>query len=430
MSSVSPSSELLPDSSGSFSTGSVGADPAPTDAAERQGSLAAYLHQAVQMLDLQPEAELAKYRAYKESSVASTREKNYVVAAPEEEDEEYEKIPPSEPFAVMEHTRAYPPDSAVEPAGKLVFRDSEPPVAGLDLSMLPPGEISSARNEYLPASQELWRSLGKPAAPAEIPIPKWKLPVAIGSVLTALTAVSGMTYINLHPTLLRQVPVVAQLTAPPVLPAIPPGQNLAGPDLAMGEFTDLGLGNINSIVLPGNNTQLAQAPAAATVIAPVAPVNTVPTTAVVPTTPQVVVPNTTASKSTNLSDTLVRNLLPPNIQQMAGNDGLQPSVVAPATQSPAQTPITPPVPYVPSTPIGQNKSKKISAATDAKTEPYQVMAKYINPIGFEQIRKVTPNATRVGDRIVVGNFSEKNLAKNLVRKLKQQGVEAWLNKNS
>jgi hypothetical protein len=428
MSSASPASELLFDSTGFVSNGSI-----PTDSAEQPG-IPAYLRQALQMLDLQPEAEVAKYRAYKEGKVAapSSEKLNLVLAAPEEEEEDYEEIPPSEPFAVMEHARAYAPDPMLEPAGKLVFKDSEPPAASLDLSMLPPGEISSARNEYLPASQELWRSLGKPTAPAEIPVPKWKLPVAIGSALTAVAAVSGMTYINLHPTLLQQVPVVAQLTAPPVMPPIPPGQNLAGPDLAMGEFTDLGLGNINSITLPNSNAQIAQAPT--TPIASTAPVNTVPSTIQIPSqstpqsplqSPSGVVSSPTAA-SPHLSDTLVRNLLPPNIQQMAGRDVSQP--IAPAVpQSSLQTPTTP-APYVPQTP-SQTKNKKISAASDAKTAPYQVMAKYVNPIGFEKIRTILPDATRAGDRIVLGSFSEKNPAKNLVKKLKQQGIEAWL-KNS
>jgi hypothetical protein len=445
MSSASIASELLIDSSGSVSAGAVSTGATPTDSAEQSG-IPAYLRQALQMLDLQPEAEIAKYRAYKEGKITAAHnleklssenlnpEKlNHVMAAPEEEEEDYEEIPPSEPFAVMEHARAYATDSATEPAGKLVFKDSEPPAASLDLSMLPPGEISSARNEYLPASKELWRSLGKPAA--ETPVPKWKLPVAIGSALTAVAAVSGMTYVNLHPSLLQQVPVVAQLTAPPVMPSIPPGQNLAGPDLAMGEFTDLGLGNINSITLPNSNAQIAQAP---TAFAPTAPVNTVSPTIQSPSQSTLQSPlqppvgaavAPTATSTTHLSDTLVRNLLPPNIQQMAGRDVSQTAVTSPATQSPLQAPVAAPAPYVPQTPAGQPKSKKISDAADAKTAPYQVMAKYVNPIGFEKIRTILPDATRAGDRIVLGNFSEKTPAKNLVKKLKQQGIEAWL-KNS
>lgn len=418
MSSASPASELLFDSSDSVSTGAESTGSIPTDSAEQPG-IPAYLRQALQMLDLQPEAEIARYRAYKEGKTAVSEKLRPVVAAPEEEEEDYEEIPPSEPFAVMEHARAY---SAAEPGGKLVFKDSEPPAASLDLSMLPPGEISSARNGYLPASQELWRSLGQPAAPAEIPLPKWKLPVAIGSALTAVAAVGGMTYVNLHPALLQQVPVVAQLTAPPIVPAIPPGQNLAGPDLAMGEFTDLSLGNINSILLPNSNAQIVQAPAAA------APFNTVSPTVqntvqnpVQPTTPAVIQPPATAGASpaastTRLSDTLVRNLLPPNIQQMAGKDVSQP-LAAP------QSPVLAPAPYVPQTP---NQTKKADAASAA---PYQVMTKYVNPIGLEKIRTILPDATRAGDRIVLGNFSEKTPAKNLVKKLKQQGIEAWL-KNS
>jgi hypothetical protein len=430
MSSAFPTSELLSDSSGFASTGSISNGAIPTDSAEQQG-IPAYLRQALQMLDLQPEAEIAKYRAYKEGKITThisdpaSEKLTSVMTAPEEEEEDYEEIPPSEPFAVMEHARAYTSDSVAEPAGKLVFKDSEPPAASLDLSMLPPGEISSARNEYLPASQELWRSLGKPTAPAEIPLPKWKLPVAIGSALTAVAAVSGMTYVNLHPTLLQQVPVVAQLTAPPIMPAIPPGQNLAGPDLAMGEFTDLGLGNINSITLPNSSAQIAQAPVAA-----VAPFNTLPPTIQNPTQPIVpsaVQPPVTASTAptaagTRLSDTLVRNLLPPNIQQMSGRD-VSPAAPAVPQISAPQSSVQTPAPYVP-----PNKNKKISD-TAVNTQPYQVMAKYVNPIGFEKIRTILPDATRAGDRIVLGNFSEKTPAKDLVKKLKQQGIEAWL-KNS
>jgi hypothetical protein len=437
MSSASPASELLFDSSSSVSTGAT-----PTDSAAQQG-IPAYLRQVLQMLDLQPEAEVAKYRAYKEGKIITpTYEKlNPVLAAPEEEEEDYEEIPPSEPFAVMEHARAYASAADAEPAGKLVFKDSEPPATSLDLSMLPPGEISSARNEYLPASQELWRSLGKPSARAEIPVPKWKLPVAVGSAMTAIAAVSGMTYVNLHPTLLQQVPVVAQLTAPPATPAIPPGQNLAGSDLAMGEFTDLGLGNINSITLPNSSAQIAQTSIST---ATTAPINNVPPTIqspTQPTVPSVIQPpvRTTATAqnaaSTRLSDTLVRNLLPPNIQQMSGRDVSQPSVIAPAVpqssapqssapQSSAQTP----APYVPQT-SSQTKNKKISDTAGSNIAPYQVMAKYVNPIGFEKIRTILPDATRAGDQIVLGNFTEKNPAKNLVKKLKQQGIEAWL-KNS
>jgi hypothetical protein len=428
MSSASPASELLFDSSDSVSMDAVSTGSIPTDSAEQSG-IPAYLRQALQMLDLQPEAEIAKYRAYKEGKIITpaSEKTTSVMTAPEEEEEDYEEIPPSEPFAVMEHARAYTSDSLAEPAGKLVFKDSEPPAASLDLSMLPPGEISSARNEYLPASQELWRSLGKPTA-AEIPIPKWKLPMAIGSALAAVAAVSGMTYVNLHPVLLQQVPVVAQLTAPPVMPAIPPGQNLAGSDLAMGEFTDLGLGNINSITLTNSSAQIAQAPVAAA-----APINTVPTiqNPVQPTVLAVQPPVTASTASTatsgiRLSDTLVRNLLPPNIQQMSGRDVSPPiAPVTPQTSTP-QSSVQTPAPYVPQTP---NKNKKISDTAGANKQPYQVMAKYVNPIGFEKIRTILPDATRAGDRIVLGNFSEKSPAKDLVKKLKQQGIEAWL-KNS
>jgi cell division septation protein DedD len=118
--------------------------------------------------------------------------------------------------------------------------------------------------------------------------------------------------------------------------------------------------------------------------------------------------------------------LPPNIQQMVGRDVSQPSLAAPAAPLATQAPGIP-VPYVPPTPGQVKSNKKVS---DSKTAPYQVMAKYVNPIGFEQIRSILPDATRSGDRIVLGNFKEKTPANDLVKKLKQKGVEAWLNKNS
>ncbi len=443
MSSVSPTSEFFPDLSDSVSTSLT--DSVAETFGEQQGELPIYLRRALNMLDLQPDVEIAKYRTYKDNklhSAAKLLDSGNVLAAPDEDEEEYEEIPPSEPFAVMEHRRTYDPSSGLEPPGELVFREIEPPAASLDLSLLPPGEISSARNEYLPASQELWRSLGKPAAPVAETLPKWKLPVAIGSSVVALAAVSGMTYVNLHPALLQQVPVVAQLTAPAALPAIPPGQNLAGPDLAMGEFSDLGLGNINSITLPGSAAPVAQSPVTQ---APVAPANTVPlpsnptaptvpNTAVAPVLPNPAPAANPAQPSGNnrLADTLVRNLLPPNIQQMAENaqTPTTPLSVSPGNPNPnLQAPVKPYVPQAPAVPSTTKGSKKISSAPEAKpigkTGEYRVMAKYVNPIGLERIQAILPSATRTGDRIDLGSFSDKAAADKLVARLQQQGISAW-----
>jgi hypothetical protein len=453
MSSVSPTSEFFPDLSDSVSTSLT--DSVAETFGEQQGNLPLYLRRALSMLDLQPDVEIAKYRTYKDSKLHSAAKLpdtnssiNNVLSTSEEDEEEYEEIPPSEPFAVMEHARTYDPSSGLEPPGELVFREIDPPAASLDLSLLPPGEISSARNEYLPASQELWRSLGKPAAPVAEALPKWKLPVAIGSSIAALAAVGGMTYVNLHPALLQQVPIVAQLTAPAALPAIPPGQNLAGPDLAMGEFSDLGLGNINSITLPGSAAPVAQTPV--NPAAPVAPPNTVPLPNN-PTVPAPGVPNTAVvppsvlpstapvaspaqpSGNNRLADTLVRNLLPPNIQQMAQNGANVQTPNTPLSVSPnnpnLQAPVKPYVPQAPVVPSTTKGSKKISSDPEAKpisqAGEYRVMAKYVNPIGLERIRAILPSATRTGDRIDLGSFSDKAAADKLVARLQQQGISAW-----
>jgi hypothetical protein len=309
-------------------------------------NLSPHLQQALSMLDLNPEQELARYRRYKngESEAVKTFESaelievraggnrplpgtfsaQGVVNMADDDEEEYEVIPPSQSFAVYEQeatnelaspVKSTPLDNEM-PAGEMVLTSPPPVSENLNLSLRTPGEITP-RAEYLPASQELLRSLGSHQLPAaEIPIPKWKMPLAIGSSLVAVAAVSGMSYVNMHPALLKGVPAVSQLTAPPVLPVVPPGEALQGPNLGMGYFNDLSLSNINSISSPGADLAKATAPPATTGIAPTAPtavappIGTPPASVIVPGTP-----GAAPAPAGRLSDGLIRNLLPPSIQQ-------------------------------------------------------------------------------------------------------------------
>jgi hypothetical protein len=402
MSSASSSSEL-------FSVQNV-----PSDLVDRQNDLPSFLCRSIHMLDLQPAVEMAKYRHYKEGKIETYAKLSPVVTTPDLDDEDYEIIPPSEPFAILERSPSTP--DRQDPPGGLVFQEPPAPAASLDLSSLPPGEISSARNEYLPASEELWRSLGQPAPLTTLtPVrPRWQLPVAIGSTACAIAAVSGMTYVNMNPALLQQVPLVAQLTTPAPLPAVPPGQSLQGPDLAMGEFSDLSLGNINSIAAPTTNT--AQAPVAPTTN-PIAA--TVPNTTTSPIIAGAITPNpantpTTATgepSSEKLATSLMRNLLPPNIQQMAGQQ-------SPATQQSALPVIKPTAGVQPA------PQQMYFQPTD--TTRYQVVTKYINPVGFYKIQTLSPQAKIEGDRINLGTYNKQADANRVVKDLQQQGIQAWL----
>jgi hypothetical protein len=399
MSSASSSSEL-------FSVQS-----AVSDLVDRQGDLPNFLRQSLHMLDLQPEVEIAKYRHYKEGKVETYARLSPVVAPPETDEEDYEVIPPSEPFAILERSVSQ------DPPGGLVFQEPPEPATTLDLNTLPPGEISSARSEYLPASEELWRSLGKPAVSGSPVRPRWQLPVAVGSSVCALAAVGGMTYVNMHPALLQQVPLVAQVTAPAPIPAIPPGQSLQGPDLAMSEFSDLSLGNINAISVPSKS--IAQAPEASAAEAPAAAIiaaNSPIIAGVVTNTPAS--PAAVIQSNEKLANGLMRNLLPPNIQQMAGQIVPQPRAAGQQV-SPVIKPTTQPgiQPYVP---------KQMYFQPTESTPRYQVMTKYVNPIGMAQVKNLLPQATIEGDRINLGSFSEQSDAANVVKKLQQQGIQAWL----
>jgi hypothetical protein len=387
-------------------------------------NLLPHLQQALSMLDLSPEDELNRYRRYKKGELDAVRtfESAELIERPggvgslsrafavpvkttdEEEDEEYEMIPPSQSFAVYDNNNNDPATSIQStdldndmPAGEMVLSGQVPENDSLNLSVRAPGTITP-REEYLPASQDLIRSLGAVSPPTEIQIPKWKMPVAIGSSLVAMAAIGGMSYVNMHPTLLKSVPGVAQLTASPVLPVVPPGQVLQGPDLAMGEFSDLSLSNINNLTIP--NTEIAKV--GNSNLPPAVAATSTPAGAALA---QPIVPNpgmatTAPSPTSHLADGLIRNLLPPSIQQLSG----QPS--------PATNPTVDQYYYRP-------------PATAAVTASYTVFAQSRNPRSLAKIQSLVPKATVQGDRVFLGDFPSQSAAAGFVKQMQDQGIKAW-----
>jgi hypothetical protein len=391
--------------------------------------LPSQVQQALSTLELEPERELERYRRYKKhgdleslsadalQSQGGEPSRPLIDTTDEEEEEEYELIPPSQPFAIREPEPQPQPSEPFVP-GELVLSSQLQDDESLDLSFVAPGEIAQNHNEYLPASKELWRSLGQPEPAAE-PEKKsrWRLPVAIGSTAIAVASVAGMTYVNTHPALLQKVPMVAQLTATPAPIQIPPGQSLQGPDLSMGEFTELSLANINGITLPGTAQPVAatSAPIAATtnpaIVSVAPPVNSasaVATTKAPPTTVATASATPAApANSPTLADSLIRNLLPANIQQLN---------VQPAAAPKAETKAVETKPYTPANLSAQPQSGAASS--------YQVTTEYQNPSTLAKIQSLVPKATVSGNKISLGTFKNKSEAEAIVKRLAQKGFIA------
>jgi hypothetical protein len=378
--------------------------------------LPSQLLQALNTLELEPSRELEKYRLYRGVGLEGDKAPRPPIdITEEEEDYDYEMIPPSQSFVRPEEEQ----QRSKQAAGELVLSNQLREDESLDLSVVSPGEITKNPNEYLPASKELWRSLGQPEPTAEAAPEqksKWQLPVAIGSSVIALTAVTGMTYVNTHPALLQTVPVVAQLTAPPAPIQIPPGQTLQGPDLAMGEFSDLTLANINSLSLPGTAEPVAAAPAPAVQIATAVPAASAPPSLTAPTKINTSAPATTAIAVTaqpsthSLADSLIRNLLPANIQQI----NVRPEA-APKTETKAATT----KPYNPT-----NMSLQPQSA--ANSDGYRVVTEYNSPKILSKIQSVVPQAIVAGNSINLGSFKNKSEAEAVIKRLAQQGLAAHL----
>ncbi len=389
-------------------------------------NLLPHLQQALSMLELNPENELGRYRRYKkgELDAVKTFESAELIERPggmgplnrafttagmvnmtDEEEEDYEVIPPSQSFVVYGKEASEPSNSIQStpldneiPAGEMVLRSPAPVSDNLNLSLRTPGSITP-RDEYSSASQDLIRSFGSTPALTKIQIPKWKMPLAIGSSLVAIAAVGGMSYVNMHPALLKNVPVIAQLTTTPVLPVVPPGEVLQGPDLAMGEFSDLSLSNINSLTVPGTEIAKTANQNSPTTIAP----NSSPAIGAALPQPALAAPSVaTAAPTSRLADGLIRNLLPPSIQQLSSQ------------QSPAVNPMADQFYYQPPT------------ATASPTNSYAVFAKSVSPRSLAKIQSLVPQATMQGDRVFLGNFANQAAASGVMKRMQEQGIKAWL----
>jgi hypothetical protein len=303
-----------------------------------------HLQKALSCLDIKLEDELARFRQQQSQESVQVNEETWLQAAPMRDTDssilsaeivrpkdsqtilepgEYEVLPPSEGFEVLDRQSAayHPQPSPTIDNYATVVNDGEDialPPEELDLNFSPGGAIAPFQHEYLASSQELLRQIEAeeptPPASATVPTPpKRKLftPLRVGSVAAMCLVAGGAAYTYLNPNFLTtltgaKVATVAPTNGPNL------GQSIQSPNLAANDFTEINLSNLNTIKVNAtasttNVTQTASttnATAANPVAVPYTPVN-----------PKTIVP--TAIVQPKLADSLVKSLLPGNFQQLA-----------------------------------------------------------------------------------------------------------------
>jgi hypothetical protein len=231
------------------------------------------------------------------------------------DDDDYEVIPP--PLPAVAPPPVYQPFDLDPPEISVAFQP-------LDLDYTRGGEIAPFQGEdYLEASERLRAQAIAEEVPAPAaatiaapaitkPKPQFFTPWKVGSIAAIAAIAGGATYLFTHPAILS--PQVATVLPPT---SVLPGQKIQSPDLAASDFTDLNLSTITTI-----QPQVATAPAPAPVAAPVAApapapaaTNNAPTA--IPYNPTQPIAPPKLSTQPKLSDSLMRSLLPQNLQQAA-----------------------------------------------------------------------------------------------------------------
>jgi hypothetical protein len=201
----------------------------------------------------------------------------------------------------------------------------EEEMRNLDVDFSEGGKIAPFQAEYLPSSQELLRQIQageatpsdsfgihSPSTAAIGPKRQYLTKLQFGSVIAASLLTGAAIYIALNPSILApltstKVATLVSTTATSL------GQSIQTPNLATNEFTELNLSTVGTIPAPPtspipNVTNTSDSVVNLTEVSPVAiPFN--PTFEAIPPTGNVV--------RGNLSDSLIKSLLPPNFRSNA-----------------------------------------------------------------------------------------------------------------
>jgi hypothetical protein len=304
------------------------------------------LQAALDAMDLELEAELLRYRQGDDTYAAFAEYLDLEAA-------EYEEIPPSQPFDSLDDLKtadltlqraASQYERRSQRGGDLTVRHGRSNET-LNLDITQPGDIAELPEAYRDSARQLWHSARVPDSVATPPnlepekvSRKWISPRWTIAASTLIMATGAAVYSAVSP---QWWTTIASNNINPVAvsPLPPPGELLIGPDLAAGELSDLTLSSITQIQLPsptpppvastspeaavnpdpaaGNNPP-ANNPFDSGSINPnsLQPVNPA-SLGTAPNNPNN--PGTTANKppAGQLSNGLIRSLLPPNIQRLA-----------------------------------------------------------------------------------------------------------------
>jgi hypothetical protein len=204
----------------------------------------------------------------------------------------------------------------------LAIREQDIPVAesSIDLDFSSGGEIAHFHGEYLASSQELLRqiqsgsvdpsdSLGIPehsttASPSKR---QYLTKLQFGGIVAACMLAGAAIYACLNPSILAPLTATQVVTVAPSTTVNNLSQSVQSPNLAANEFTPLNVSTTSTIPAPSTLSNPDVNPA--TDVAPNSPV-------AIPYNPATAkaIPPTGNAVRVNLSDSLVKTLLPPNFQ--------------------------------------------------------------------------------------------------------------------
>ncbi|MEA5469547.1 SPOR domain-containing protein [Spirulina sp. 06S082] len=271
------------------------------------------------------------------------------------------------------------------------------------------GSDTEAPQEYLASSEELLRNVA--TAEAQQPVEKRKgfadrllTPMGVGSVLVLGTAMTLLGVTLLYPDLLTRLAgeensdaettAIAPETPKPSPTTTPSSSplNLTGPNLATDEFEPV---NPDSLSTVDTNPDSAPSPTLPTPEAGSSPAN----------------PSTETPSSPGGASDLTTALLSPNLQSP------EPPVEATPTPSPSPSPESPD-PVVENAPGAPGRGDRF----------HYVIVDYEGGISLQQARAIVSESYvrnfPQGAQIQMGAFSSEKDAQSLVSRLEQQGIKA------
>lgn len=359
------------------------------------------LQAALSNLDVQLEAELARYRRQQGRTPVNNRSQQPPARSPMESIAISITDPPQPAIASNPV-----PSSAKEQLVLSPNPSSDSSTQTPTGNLVNPHTSQPAVEDYLASSEQLRRSLSDEDAnlPDESSLLDGVLsPLGIGSMLLLLLSSVSMGYLLMNPTALsrlgldrfwgKPVTTVAQSPIPSTsplasVPAIAPLPN--GPNLAQEEFVDLNLRNLSSLNVNSSPSPLPNA-------------QRVPA---IPPAPPAPPSGSGTVKNNPGAPGLASALLPESLQPSA------PPLVS-STSAPQATP-----------------TASATVRPRSAKEYYSVLINYEGESSLTKAKKVVRDAYLRnfpdGTKIQMGTFPKESQAQKFVEELKNKGFSAWI----